>query len=44
VSVSESEREIKDISLDKLIEVQNELKENVNHLTSMVEKLNLKIL
>jgi hypothetical protein len=43
VSVSESESEMKNMSLDEIIETQNELKENVKKLTSMVEDLNLKI-
>jgi hypothetical protein len=42
-SVNQRESEIKNMSLDKIIETQKELKENVKKLTSMVEDLNLKI-
>jgi hypothetical protein len=43
VLVSELESEIKNMSLDEIIENPKELKENVKKLTSMVEDLNLKI-
>jgi hypothetical protein len=42
-SVSESEENVNKMSMEGLIETQNELKDNVKRLTEIVEDLNLKI-